>query len=155
MRPTPKLSERTSTIRSPSTEILILNRQKKYSVRADSIRKMAEEVLAHFKLGHRSLSLVLVGRNRIRTLNTRYRGISQSTDVLSFGDCGIPGHLGDIVISLPNADHNARVEQHSLQKEIGWLILHGILHLAGYDHERDRGEMSRLERRLRNMSCFK
>ena len=58
-------------------------------------------------------------------------------------------HLGDIVISVETAQRNARQEGHSTLKEIRWLILHGLLHLLGYDHESDRGEMVRLELALR------
>jgi rRNA maturation RNase YbeY len=57
--------------------------------------------------------------------------------------------LGDIVISVETAKRNAREEGHSILNEIRWLILHGLLHLLGYDHERDRGEMTRLELGLR------
>jgi rRNA maturation RNase YbeY len=57
--------------------------------------------------------------------------------------------LGDIVISVDTAKRNARKEGHSTLNEIRWLILHGVLHLLGYDHERDHGEMTRLEHALR------
>jgi probable rRNA maturation factor len=58
-------------------------------------------------------------------------------------------HLGDIVISVETAKRNAHLEGHSTLNEIRWLILHGLLHLLGYDHESDRGEMNRLELALR------
>jgi probable rRNA maturation factor len=59
------------------------------------------------------------------------------------------GFLGDVVISVDTARHNARQEGHSTLNEIRWLILHGVLHLLGYDHARDRGRMTRLELKLR------
>ncbi|HEV2177595.1 MAG TPA: rRNA maturation RNase YbeY [Terriglobia bacterium] len=59
------------------------------------------------------------------------------------------GFLGDIVISAETARRNARLEGHGTENEIRWLILHGVLHLCGFDHERDRGEMTTLELRLR------
>jgi probable rRNA maturation factor len=59
------------------------------------------------------------------------------------------GFLGDVVISVETARRNARTEGHSTLNEIRWLVLHGVLHLLGYDHERDRGEMTRLELALR------
>ncbi len=58
--------------------------------------------------------------------------------------------LGDVVISVETARHHARAEGHSIQKEVHWLILHGLLHLLGYDHETDHGQMRTLERSLRN-----
>src|SRR5204863_55666 len=62
----------------------------------------------------------------------------------------LQNYLGDIVISMETARENARAEGHSTSREIDWLILHGTLHLLGYDHATDEGEMTRLERRLRS-----
>jgi probable rRNA maturation factor len=85
---------------------------------------------------------------RIRELNRRYRGKNVPTDVLSF-PADEPGHLGDIVIALGVARRQAGSAGHSLSTEFRVLALHGLLHLLGYDHERDNGEMRRLEQRLR------
>jgi len=85
---------------------------------------------------------------RVRGLNRRYRGKSTATDVLSF-PAGEPGELGDVVIALGVARRQAEAAGHSLATELRVLALHGLLHLLGYDHERDAGEMGRLERRLR------
>jgi len=89
---------------------------------------------------------------RIRRLNRTWRGIDTPTDVLSFpaGEDPGPGrHLGDLVISRETAARQARHEGHSLATELRVLALHGLLHLLGYDHERDSGRMARIERRLR------
>jgi len=121
-----------------------------------------------------------VNDREIRRLNARFRGKQRATDVLSFpwdarqrrarsrtkrgrgqrrqASSGLAAcveiefrnHLGDIVISVETARRNARQEGHSTLNEIRWLILHGLLHLLGYDHESDRGEMNRLELALRN-----
>jgi probable rRNA maturation factor len=97
----------------------------------------------------------------LRNLNRRFRGKNKSTDVLSFpADTAIPGskHLtepsaekiaGDLAISIPTARRQAAEQGHSLSTEVKVLILHGVLHLAGYDHEADAGEMERRERLLR------
>jgi metalloprotein, YbeY/UPF0054 family len=88
-----------------------------------------------------------------RNLNRRFRGKNQSTDVLSFpADSTVPGGAkiaGDLSISLPMASRQAAQHGHPLLTEIKVLILHGVLHLAGYDHETDSGEMARREQTLR------
>src|SRR5215212_5237244 len=99
-----------------------------------------------------TLTMVLTTDRRIRTLNRTWRGIDKATDVLSFPAGGDPGparHLGDLVISRETAVRQARNEGHSLATELRVLALHGLLHLLGYDHERDSGRMARIERRLR------
>jgi probable rRNA maturation factor len=97
-------------------------------------------------------SVLLTGDERLRALNLQFRGKDKATDVLSFpalpqaanGDQG-----GDLAISLETASVQAAAHGHTLQMEVKILILHGLLHLAGYDHERDQGQMRRRETRLR------
>ena len=89
------------------------------------------------------VSLVFVDESYIRELNLRYRQIDQPTDVLSFAmlegeELLAPGEevlLGDIVISLPAAQRQAIEYDHSFQREVTYLAVHGMLHLLGYDHE--------------------
>jgi probable rRNA maturation factor len=105
------------------------------------------------------VSVALVSDRRVRTLNRSYRRKDYATDVLSFpaGDSStsapyslIPDpFLGDIVIARGVARRQAREAGHSERTEIRVLALHGLLHLLGYDHERDQGRMLRVERRLR------
>jgi probable rRNA maturation factor len=108
------------------------------------------------------VTIALVSDRRIRRLNSAYRGIDRATDVLSFPAASGPAdagphqrnrnslrHLGDIVIARGVADRQARRARHSRVVEWRTLALHGLLHLLGYDHERDDGRMARLERRLR------
>jgi probable rRNA maturation factor len=102
--------------------------------------------------GLRAAVNVLVTSNvELQELNHRFRGKDQPTDVLSFP--ALPGlkprYAGDIAISAEIAAHNARSLGHTTAEEIKILILHGILHLRGYDHERDRGKMARREEKLR------
>ncbi len=102
--------------------------------------------------GLRAAVNVLVTSNaELRELNRRFRGKDQATDVLSFP--ALPGltprYAGDIAISAEIAVHNARTLGHTAAEEIKILALHGILHLRGYDHERDRGKMARREEKLR------
>jgi probable rRNA maturation factor len=99
-----------------------------------------------------TVTVVITTDRRIRTLNRAWRGLDTATDVLSFPAGDDPGparHLGDLVISRETAGRQARTEGHSLSTELRILALHGLLHLLGYDHERDSGRMARIERRLR------
>ena len=93
---------------------------------------------AHYGLGDPEIGLVFVGTKAIRTLNRKYRRKDRPTDVLSFriGKKGADEkfYLGDIVISVPAAAKQARNGRHSLERELEVLVLHGFLHLAGYDH---------------------
>ena len=107
-----------------------------------------------------ALTIVLVSDSRMRALNRTYRGKDYATDVLSFGGETSPGlpiqpiqpilpTLGDIVIARGVAKRQARAAGHPELDELRLLALHGLLHLLGYDHERDNGRMRRVERRLR------
>lgn len=99
------------------------------------------------------VSVLLTSDETIRSLNRRFRHKNKATDVLSFpADASIPGIepiAGDLAISVPAATRQAIEQGHSLTTEIKVLMLHGLLHLAGYDHEVDSGQMARRERLLR------
>ncbi len=97
-------------------------------------------------LSHTELSVVFVGNDRMRRLNARHRGIDKTTDVLSFPLWEAPPSraippasgsvpLGDIVICVPKAVAQAREYDATFHQEIARLLIHGLLHLAGYDHE--------------------
>jgi probable rRNA maturation factor len=92
--------------------------------------------------------VALVSDVRVQQLNARYRAKDTATDVLAFA-AEEPGFLGEIVIASGVARRQAREAGHSIQVELRVLALHGLLHLLGYDHERDDGRMARVERRLR------
>jgi len=93
----------------------------------------------------------------MRTLNRTWRRIDRTTDVLSFSQREgqfpdiQPQVLGDIVISLPRAEQQARDAGHSLAREIDRLLIHGLLHLLGYDHERSPAEALRMRRKERQL----
>ena len=94
------------------------------------------------------MTIAIVSDLRVRQLNRRYRRKNAPTDVLSFPS-GDGEYLGDVVIAAGVARRQAREAGHSLQHELRLLALHGLLHLLGYDHERDDGRMARVEARLR------
>jgi probable rRNA maturation factor len=111
------------------------------------------------KAARGEVAIALVGDRKMRDLNRKFRGIDKVTDVLSFTvDPGpVPPvpvarpFLGDIVIATGRAAKQARAAGLSEQQEWRRLALHGLLHLLGHDHERDEGQMFRLERRLRRL----
>jgi probable rRNA maturation factor len=94
------------------------------------------------------MNIYVTSSREMQDLNRRYRRKNKPTDVLSFPS-RIPGVIGDIAISLEIADTNASILGHPLATEVKILILHGLLHLAGYDHEIDDGEMLARESALR------
>ncbi len=107
-----------------------------------------------------AVTIAIVTDQRMRALNRQFRGVDASTDVLSFpasakasARASGPGHaggdLGDIAIARGVATRQARAAGHSTATELRVLALHGLLHLAGYDHDTDDGEMARVEARLR------
>lgn len=103
-------------------------------------------------------TVAFVGDQAIRRLNREFRGKNSVTDVLSFprGEEEFErgagaGDLGDVIICVPQAERQAAANGLAFEEEIGQLVLHGLLHLCGYDHATDAGEMNRLELRLRHL----
>ena len=135
-------------------DVTILNRQRSISVNTDRmaafIQRLATRLAVEPATG---LGLCLVSDDRMRKFNSEYRGLERSTDVLSFGgERGVNPdgtvYLGDLVISVQTAARQAVETGHSLEREMNILILHGYLHLLGYDHNGDGGKMMRFQRRL-------
>jgi probable rRNA maturation factor len=100
------------------------------------------------------VTVALISDQRMRTLNRSYRGKDYATDVLAFPVDG-ETFLGDIAIATGVAERQADEAGHSVAIELRVLALHGLLHLVGYDHERDAGEMKRIETRLRKAAGLK
>lgn len=131
-----------------SEETIVQNRQRRIAVKAEALELFGRRLAQAVRLKPESFSAVLVSDRRIRELNRRYRQQSEATDVLSFPVVE-NGYLGDIVISVETARRQARLLGHGLLRELELLLLHGVLHLMGYDHETDRGQMDRRELTLR------
>lgn len=105
------------------------------------------EVLRQRVAKRAEFHFLISGDAEIRQLNREFRGKDYPTDVLSFS--GEPPYLGDIAVSLARARAQARQFGHSLEDELRVLMLHGVLHLTGLDHESDSGRMARAEQRWR------
>lgn len=133
---------------------MIVNRQRRVRVAVQPLQRFYERVLGELGFAPESVTVQLVSDETMARLNLAFRNHEGPTDVLSFpvnGARPVPGaqYAGDIAISPETARRNARRFARSLAVEMKILLLHGMIHLAGYDHETDRGEMDRLERLLR------
>ncbi len=138
----------------------VLNRSAESQASCRRLKKKAERMLAFLKRREADLSIALVGNSQIQELNARYRQKNEPTDVLSFasGEPLFPHieMLGDVVISVEQARKQARKKKWSLEQELEILLIHGILHLLGYDHERSQSEakiMRAMEKKLRRALC--
>jgi probable rRNA maturation factor len=113
-------------------------------------RKLEEQVAKG-----RAFECLITGDAELRKLNREFRGKDEATDVLSFLSDSAPARrpapLGSIAISIARARAQARAFHHSTETEIRILMLHGLLHLLGYDHESDAGRMARAEKRWRSI----
>lgn len=100
---------------------------------------------------HGTVNVLITSSRELQSLNARFRGKDMPTDVLSFAPISdLPEDFsGDVAISADIAVRNAKLLGHSAAEELKILVLHAMLHLAGYDHERDNGAMARKEQRLR------
>lgn len=133
---------------------MIVNRQRRVPIAVRPLQQFYERVRRELGFAPESVTVQLIGDAAMAQLNSTYRHKRGPTDVLSFPANGArparhAEYIGDIAISPETARRNARHFSRSLPLELRILILHGMIHLAGYDHESDHGEMERLERRLR------
>lgn len=133
----------------------IINRQRRRKINAKQWREFVEHALHAMSADDRHATIVFVSDAAIKHLNRQFRGKNYATDVLSFRAQPEPfetngeANLGEVVISIDRAAAQARENGFALANEIQQLILHGLLHLCGYDHDTDDGEMNRLELKLR------
>ncbi|MEO8499906.1 MAG: rRNA maturation RNase YbeY [Vicinamibacteria bacterium] len=129
--------------------VLFVNRQRQHTVRTEDIRVLLHRAAAALGIGG-ELAVVFGGDALLRRLNRDYRFKDKPTDVLSFESRDQDMGLGDVVISVATAHKNAVSFSRTLDQELEILALHGFLHVLGYDHETDHGEMEALEKRLRS-----
>ena len=126
----------------------VVNRQRRLKLDTEAWSTFATKALNAIGKSESSATIAFVSDKRIRELNRDFRGVDKATDVLSF-PAEEKFNLGDIAVSVDTAAVQAKENGLPFEGEIAQLILHGLLHLCGYDHEMDNGEMNRLELRLR------
>ena len=135
--------------------VVIGMRLTRWNLRLGTLKKIAGHILQAVGEAEALLRLEIVGDSRMRRLNRTFRDRDKTTDVLAFATREGPGPpsllLGDIVISLPQAIRQAREHQQGIDHELVVLLIHGVLHLCGYDHERGENEARRMAKRERAM----
>jgi probable rRNA maturation factor len=131
---------------SPGDIPLLFHTSRK--VDREDLRDFLEQLTRRVARG-RTIACLIANDAEVRRLNRQFRGKNQVTDVLSFPPANGNGLAGDIAISIDRARIQAAKRGHTLADELRILMLHGALHLAGMDHERDSGEMARAENRWR------
>ncbi len=148
--------------------IEIINNQRKIKIRVKDFQEYAEKVIEIIPAANGKIATVgFISDKKMRELNKSFRGKNSTTDVLSFpfaaeefeklseSSASADGYfgadnLGDIIISVEQAERQAIENNLNFETEIKQLILHGVLHLCGYDHEQDAGEMNELELQFRD-----
>lgn len=122
-------------------------------IRTTALKRIADRILRCAGSPSSELSLSVVGDRRMQSLNARYRRRAHPTDVLAFAAHESPQPttplLGDVVISLDTALCQAREAGRTLDREMVMLLIHGVLHLLGYDHERSAREARRMQKKER------
>jgi probable rRNA maturation factor len=110
----------------------------KQKINRSEIEKIVEEFLKHYKIKAKEVSIVFIGDKKMRELNKSYRGIDKTTDILSFNGEG--DFLGEIIISPAQIKKQAReFSKGSFRKELIFILVHGLLHLLGYDDANEKG----------------
>jgi len=145
----------------------VVNRQRRVRIDRSRIAHLADQALDAVGRPDAAITVAFVRDAAIRRLNRDYRGKDTPTDVLSFpahedlpsstgraqveqpDDSRRGRYLGDVVISADTAISQAQESSYTFEREVSELVIHGVLHLCGYDHETDRGEMNRMELKLR------
>ena len=128
-------------------ELALQNASTYAELRGAGLRPWLLDVLAEVAPEAETCGVRFCGRRAMRDANRRYRARTGVTDVLSFPGEG--HHLGDILVCVPRAAEQAVGAGHDTVREVRRLLLHGVLHCLGFDHEHDDGEMERVERALR------
>jgi probable rRNA maturation factor len=148
---------------------VLIDEELKGKLEVSWLRSIAEQVLAAQGVGTNvELGLVIATRERVKQLNRDYLGRDEPTDVLAFSakeevGADLPPfvqppdgvlHLGEVIISYPQAVIQAEEYQHSVKKEVAILIIHGVLHLLGYEHDKPELELKMRAREAELLSCI-
>ena len=138
--------------------VFINDEQREHSIDCVLVESQGESILLFLGCENRELSVLLANDRKIRTLNKQYRGQDRATDVLSFSqndeeEESKPSYhlMGDVVISAVTAKRQAAEHGLTLEEEIVLLLIHGILHLLGFDHERSNEEACHMKQKTREL----
>jgi len=141
----------------PKMDIQIANRQKRHPISLRKLRRRARILLDALKSPEGEISILLVDDRRIAALNRRFLGREGPTNVMAFPMqegrfAGLsPNLLGDVVISVDTAHREARAAGLAVDERLTQLLVHGLLHLHGYDHEHDAAEARRMAAKSRRL----
>ena len=128
--------------------IIVQSRERKKRIKIKDVRSWAKKVLEQLGIRRGELSVLLVDDDEIRQLNLKYLGRDRPTNVMAFPmDGPDPKILGDVVISTETAQRESQELGIGTEEYIALLLIHGILHLLGYDHERDEEEALRMQQK--------
>jgi len=131
------------------TNIINKYNQEDYSNVINKVLKTAENKL---QIRNKAINIILVSNDEIKELNNTYRQKDEVTDVLTFPD-GYLNNLGDVFISIPKSEEQAIELEHSFNRELGFLVVHGFLHSLGYDHQNSEDEKEMIN--LQNQILYK
>jgi rRNA maturation RNase YbeY len=140
--------------------LTIQNRQRTLRIHTPTVRRRLLQALEYLGCADQELSVVFAGDRLLRTLNRTYRHKDRPTNVLAFPqqplETTAPATplLGDVVVSLPTAAREAQALQQSLEERVLYLLIHGLLHLLGYDHEQSAAERRRMEAREHDILAY-
>ena len=140
--------------------ILLKNQQQLIPVGERRIKKIAENILNYLGIASNELSILFLDNRGITEINKKYLKRNRPTNVISFvlneGECRNinPQVLGDVVISVEKAQEQAGINGTTLEEEISFLLIHGILHLLGYDHEKKGSEKEKMRKKEREAYQF-
>jgi probable rRNA maturation factor len=143
-------SRRASSQTDPLPEVALQNSHRFQNLETAALRTWLQKVLTEVIPEAESFGVRFVSDAEMAEFNFRYRSKEGPTDVLSFpGDASCEEHhLGDVVIAVPCARRQAQAQDVPFDREVRALLLHGVLHCLGYDHESDDGEMGEIEKQL-------
>ncbi len=134
--------------------VKLIKKVRGYNINLKRLKMIAEEVLKHYGRENENVTVLLCGNRLIKKLNKKFLSRNSETDVISFPINEVlddEKYLGDIAISVPYAQDSAKELGEILENELKKLLIHGILHLLGWDHEKDSGEMEKEEIKLKKI----
>jgi len=126
-----------------------INNKTRSKINIKQVERLAENFLKHYKIEDKEVSIAFVGDKAIRELNKKYRKIDKATDVLSFEGDNV-NYLGEIVIDYTQIKRQARKYSKNIKEELNFILIHGLLHLLGYEDETEKGvkEMEKIGNKL-------